>query len=102
MNCCWIILLLLFCGQNGNGIFGGNGNGGCGRNGNDGYGRSGNDGRNGCGCDEPVRPCARSESPRGRQDAESCPCEESRFEPRFEQRPFNGNGSTCGCEAEGN
>ncbi len=86
MNCCWIILLLLFCGQNGNGLFGGNGNG-CGWN--------GNDDRNGCGCDEPVRPCPRPEPA-------PCPCEDSRFEPRFEQRPFSGNGSTCGCEADGN
>lgn len=36
MNCCWLILLLLFCGGNGNGLFGQNGNG--------------------CGCEEPVRP----------------------------------------------
>lgn len=84
MNCCWLILLLLFCGQNG---------GSCGRN--------GNGGRNDCGCDEPVRPCARPEPVCGRQEQDSCPCEDSRFEPRFEQRPFNGNGSTCGCEAEG-
>ncbi len=75
-TCCLIVLLLLFCGQNGNGI-----------------------GQSGCGCDEPVRQpkpsCAR-------QDAEPCPCEDSRFEPRFEQRPYSGNGSTCGCEGEGN
>lgn len=102
MNCCWIILLLLFCGQNRNGIFGRNGNGGCDRNENDGCGRNGNDGRNGCGCDESARSRARSESSCGRDEQESCPCEDSRFEPRFEQRPFSGNGSTCGCEAEGN
>jgi hypothetical protein len=91
MNCCWLILLLLFCGGNGNGFFGQNGNG--------------------CGCEEPARPkppCARSESPCrpeppcGRPDPEPCPCEDSRFEPRFEQRPFGGNGSTCGCEGESN
>lgn len=93
MNCCWIILLLLFCGQNGNGFFGWNGNNGCDRNGNDCC--DDNDGRNSCGCNEPVRPCPRTEPA-------PCPCEDSRFEPRFEQRPFNGNGSTCGCEAEGN
>lgn len=96
MNCCWIILLLLFCGQNGNGFFGGNGNNGCGRGGNDRC--DDNDGRNGCGCDEPVRPCPRPEPPCARPEPAPCPCEDS----RFEQRPFNGNGSTCGCEAEGN
>ncbi|MDE6404048.1 MAG: hypothetical protein K2M20_00170 [Lachnospiraceae bacterium] len=79
MNCCWLILLLLFSG--------------------------GNNGRNGCGCEEPARPnppCARPEPPCGRQEPEPCPCEDSRFEPRFEQRPFSGNGSTCGCEGECN
>ncbi|MDE5938579.1 MAG: hypothetical protein K2H37_05820 [Lachnospiraceae bacterium] len=84
MNCCWLILLLLFCG--------------------------GNNGRNGCGCEEHARPnppcgrpephCGRPEPPCGRQEPELCPCEDSRFEPRFEQRPFSGNGSTCGCEGE--
>lgn len=80
MNCCWPILLLLFCG--------------------------GNRGRIGCGCEEPTRPkppCTRPEPPCGRQqEQDSCPCEDSRFEPRFEQRPFSGNGSTCGCEGESN
>ena len=86
MNCCWLILLLLFCG--------------------------GNNGRSGCGCEEPARPkppCARPEPPCGRQESscgrpepEPCGCEDSRFEPRFEQRPFGGNGSTCGCEGESN
>lgn len=91
MNCCWLILLLLFCGQNGGGFFGG-----C-----------------GCGCEEPVRPpkppcarpdppCARPEPVCVRPEPDSCPCEDSRFEPRFEQRPFSGNGSTCGCENESN
>ena len=77
MNCGWLILLLLFSGQN--------------------------TGRTGCGCEEPARPnppCARPEPHCGRQEQESCPCEDSRFEPRFEQRPFSGNGSTCGCEGE--
>ncbi|MCM1267861.1 MAG: hypothetical protein NC302_08155 [Bacteroidales bacterium] len=88
MNCCWIILLLLFCGPNGGLRIGCGGNG----NGNNGVGCGGNgNGNNGCGCDEPVRPCMRPE-----------PFDDSRFEPRFEQRPFNGNGSTCGCEAEEN
>ena len=79
-NCCLIILLLLFCGQNGNRI-----------------------GQSGCGCDEPKNtPCRRPEPPCGRQEPEPCGCDDSRFEPRFEQRPFSGNGSTCGCEGEGN
>lgn len=79
MNCCWPILLLLFCG--------------------------GNNGRFGCGCEEPARPkppCKRPEPPCGRQEQESCPCDDNCFEPRFEQRPFSGNGSTCGCEGESN
>lgn len=79
-NCCLIILLLLFCGQNGT--------------------RSG---RSGCGCEEQhTQPCRRQEPPCGRPEPEPCGCEDSRFEPRFEQRPFSGNGSTCGCEGEGN
>ena len=84
-NCCLIILLLLFCGQNGN--------------------RSG---QSGCGCGERNReerqnPSGRRSEPScNRPDPEPCGCEDSRFEPRFEQRPFNGNGSTCGCEGEGN
>ena len=79
-NCCLIILLLLFFGQNGNRI-----------------------GQSGCGCDEPKNPpCRRPEPPCGRQEPEPCGCDDSRFEPRFEQRPFSGNGSTCGCEGEGN
>ncbi|MCI9345662.1 MAG: hypothetical protein HFI56_05315 [Lachnospiraceae bacterium] len=79
MNYCWLILLLLFCG--------------------------GNNGRSGCGCEEPARPkspCARPEPPCGRPEPEPCPCEDSRFEPRFDQRPFSGNGATCGCENECN
>ena len=76
-NCC---LIILFCGQNGNRI-----------------------GQSGCGCDEPKNPpCRRPEPPCGRQEPEPCGCDDSRFEPRFEQRPFSGNGSTCGCEGEGN
>ena len=83
MNSCWlIILLLLFCGQNGNR---GGQNGNCG-------------GQSSCGCEEPVRPMPPCRGP----EKEPCPCEDSRFEPRFEQRPFTGNGSTCGCEGEGN
>ena len=77
MNCCIILLLLFFCGQNGLNC----------RNDND--------------CD---RDCDRDrdrncgESRRSREsDNDSCPCNESRFEPRFESRPFGG-GSTCGCE----
>lgn len=85
MNCCWIILLLLFCGQNGNVP-------NCGRN------------RN-CGCEDSGRSDGSS---RRMPDQDSCPCEESResrdsrFEPRFEARPFNNNGTTCGCEGDNN
>ncbi len=81
MNCCWIILLLLFCGQNGNVL----------------------NGRRNCGCEDSGRSAGPS---RRMQDQDNCPCEESResrdsrFEPRFEARPYNGNGSTCGCEGE--
>lgn len=81
MNCSWIILLLLLCGQNRNGVCG----------------------KNDCGCREPERPakpCNKPEPPCARP--EPCGCEDSRFEPRFEQRPFGGNGSTCGCEGESN
>lgn len=78
-NCCLIILLLLFCGQNGM------------------------RGTSGCGCEEqPKPPCRRPEPPCGRQEPEPCGCDDSRFEPRFDQRPFSGNGATCGCEGEGN
>lgn len=73
MNCCWILLLLFLCGQNGNGIS--------------------NQADSGCGCDvDPPRPSCRN------RDPEPCPCDESRFEPRFDARPFSGNGATCGCE----
>jgi hypothetical protein len=71
MNSCIILFLLLFCGQN-NG-FGLNGNG-CG------------------GSEQPPRPPRRPRE----QEQESCPCNDSGFEPRFESRPFGG--STCGCE----
>lgn len=75
MNCGWIILLLLFCGSRSNS--------GC--------------GQTDCGCEETVR------SPRTScREPEPCPCEDSRFEPRFEQRPHGGNGTTCGCEGENN
>lgn len=75
MNCCWILLLLFFCGQNGNGICG-QADRGC-----------------GCGCEvEPPKP------PCCNREPEPCPCDEPRFEPQFESRPFSGNGSTCGCE----
>ena len=83
MNCCWIILLLLFCGQNGNVL----------------------NGRSSCGCEESGRSAGPS---RRMQDQDNCPCEESResresrFEPRFEARPFNNNGTTCGCEGDNN
>lgn len=71
MNSCIILFLLLFCNSNG---FGGRNN-------------------NECGCDN-------ADSRRGEResDKDSCSCNESRFEPRFESRPFGG--STCGCEEQ--
>ncbi|MDE6846926.1 MAG: hypothetical protein K2J99_14350 [Lachnospiraceae bacterium] len=93
MNC-WIIPLLLLC-WNQNGRWG--------------------NGEPGCGC-EPVEPPCR---PREREcdrdrdrdrdcecgrdrnndrDCDGCPCNnnDSRFEPRFDSRPFNNSG--CGCD----
>lgn len=88
MNC-GIILLFLLC-FNQNGRIGGN---------------------TGCGCDRPEPPCRPREREcgceggreRGREggrerdnDREGCPCNnDSRFEPRFEPRPFSDVG--CGC-----
>lgn len=72
MNCCTILLLLLFCSQNGFGCQ--------------------ND--NGCGCDE--REHSNESCCQREPERDSCSCNESRFEPRFESRPFGG--STCGCE----
>lgn len=89
MNCCWILLLLLCCSRNGNGICGFGG--GCGQYDNDDCGRP----DTGCGCEpEPPKPpcCHREPEPR------PCECDDPRFEPRFEPRPFGGNGATCGCE----
>lgn len=75
MNCCWILLLLLFCGNNG-------------------LGRQSDNDDCGCGCDNGD---SRRDSRRSREsDNDSCSCNDSRFEPRFESRPFGG--STCGCE----
>ncbi len=91
MNC-WIILLFLCC---------------CNRNGREGIGEPG------CGCEPiappkpPCRPRERErDCPRERDcdcrreceaERESCPCgNESRFEPRFEARPFGNQG--CGCD----
>ncbi|MDE6389199.1 MAG: hypothetical protein K2L82_15485 [Lachnospiraceae bacterium] len=97
MNC-WIIpLLLLFWNQNGRG--------GC--------------ADSGCGC-EPIEPPQPPCRPREREcdrnrdcdcgrdrdrdcgrdrdnDRDGCPCNnDSRFEPRFDARPFNNSG--CGCD----
>lgn len=79
MNCCIILLLLLFCNQNG--LSGQN--------------------DNGCGCKEERsnESCRARESREAREsERESCSCGDSRFEPRFESRPFGG--STCGCEED--
>lgn len=83
MNC-GIILLFLLC-------FNQNGRVGC---------------NTGCGCDKPTPPPCRPrererecgcESGRDRDNGrDGCPCNnDSRFEPRFESRPFSDVG--CGC-----
>lgn len=91
MNC-WIIPLLLLC-------FNRNGRSGC--------------ADTGCGC-EPIAPPKPPCRPREREcdrdrdrdrdcgrdrdnDRDGCPCNnESRFEPRFDARPFSNSG--CGCD----
>lgn len=79
MNNCMLLLLCLFC-------LGG----GCGKNES---------------CSRQKRPaCAEKPKcpPSGGQEKPSCepscPCQGARFEPRFDAMPFNGSGSTCGCE----
>lgn len=73
----WIILLFLLCG----------GNTGCGCAQNDGMNRRDND----CGCDRDS----------GFERNRDCDRNESRFEPRFDARPF-GERETCGCEENNN
>ena len=73
----WIILLLLLAGNNGGNSCG------C-SNRNDGMNRRSGD----CGCDR--------ESERDGRDRDG-----SRFEPRFDARPFNDR-ETCGCEESNN
>ncbi|MCM1174021.1 MAG: hypothetical protein NC341_03100 [Blautia sp.] len=78
----WVLLLLLLCCS-----------GGGNASQNDSVGNTGNCGRDGerrgrdrdCGCD------------RNNDYGNGCDGNESRFEPRFEARPF-GSGETCGCE----
>ena len=91
MNDCILLLCCLFC------------LGGCGCNNRRSsscgcQNRSDNSGRSQSGCanssNRPQSGGCGSNS--GRE--ESCPCKEPRFEPRFEAMPFNGSGSTCGCE----
>lgn len=90
MNDCILLLCCLFClggcGCNNQrssscGCQNRSDNSGCSQNGG---GNSSNRSQNGCGNNS------------GRD--ESCPCKEPRFEPRFDAMPFNGSGSTCGCE----
>lgn len=88
MNSCLLILLLLCCCKGGYGL----------------------PLRFGCGCGGN----ASSRAGRSRASQDSCPCgdagargnsvscADAAFEPRFDQRPFHGNGSACGCEGEGN
>lgn len=69
----WVILLFLLCG----------GNTSCGCSRNDGMNRRSRD----CGCDRDS----------GFDKDRDCDYNESRFEPRFDARPFSER-ETCGCE----
>lgn len=89
----WILLLLLLCNSDG---------GSCQRNNSCGNNRSGRNGDFGNGRD---RDCDRGND-RNRDCDCDCDCgndndcdgNDSRFEPRFDARPFGG-GDNCGCEA---
>ena len=81
MNCCIILLFFLLCGQNGLG---------CNNHASNLKGNSCQGAKAGR-CNE--KEC-REERDRDRECG--CSCNEGRFEPRFEPRPFSG--STCGCE----
>lgn len=75
MNCCFLILILLFC-CNGS-------NNGC-------FGNCNNDGRSGCGCND--NRSDRTNWDRDRDRDRSCPCQDARpFSTFSEPR-------TCGCE----
>lgn len=76
----WIILLFLLMGNRGSDC-------GCQRAQN-----SCND-NNDCGCGR-----ERSRNNGGRNRDNDCGCDDSRFEPRFDSRPFRDNRETCGCE----
>ena len=82
----WIILLLLLAGNNGGNSCG------CG-NRNDGMNRRGGD----CGCNGDSDREGRDRDGRDRDRD----CDGSRFEPRFDSRPFNDR-ETCGCEESSN
>ena len=47
-----------------------------------------------CGCGDR----GRNNDGRGRSREQDCGCDDSRFEPRFDSRPFRDGRETCGCE----
>lgn len=56
---------------------------------------------NGNGCGSNQKSCGRPKQngcdSRPKKE-DQCSCSEQRFEPRFDPMPFNGSGTTCGCE----
>ena len=94
MNCLFLVLLLLCCGNNGAGFADGNcgGNSGCGRREQRRQDRRDSD----CGCGRRDGNGGRCERP----EEDGCGCRNDfRPEPRFEQRPFMFNqNSDCGCD----
>lgn len=59
-------------------------------------GRSSRQSDRDCGCDR-ERGSNRN-SDRSRNQEQDCGCNDSRFEPRFDSRPFRDGRETCGCE----
>ena len=94
MNCLFLVLLLLCCGNNGTGFADGN----CGGNSGWGCGEQRRQGRGGgdWGWGRREGPGGRCERP----EEDGCGCRNDfRPEPRFEQRPFMFNqNSDCGCD----
>lgn len=96
MNCLFLVLLLLCCGNNGcalsdEGCGCGRSGGGCRENNRDRNRRDSD-----CGCGRQNGNSGRCERP----EEDSCGCRNDfRSEPRFEQRPFMFNqNSDCGCD----
>lgn len=52
-----------------------------------------------CGCG---RENNRNNGGRNREQDCGCDCDDSRFEPRFDSRPFRDGRETCGCEEKDN